>query len=156
MRAPTKWRPARLLRIDMVYISVVLLITASARGIDYCTGNDSGARSPAPGQKSILVGIEAAFPLWMWGVMILTASTLLGLGILRGWHAYVWVGHVLLSAFYTALCFGLLPGYLDRPWADGIRNAIGLILPAMLHYLLWWRMGPKPIDPWRFDGPAAA
>lgn len=148
MSAMKKWRPARLRRIDLVNVTVVLVITSGVRGLDYVTGEDSGARTPKPGQRPVLVGIESAFPLWVWGMLTLTGTALLIVGMIRSWHVYVWAGHVILSAVYAALCVGLLPGYFHREWFDGIRSAAGLLLPTALHSLIWWRMGPKPIEGW--------
>lgn len=156
MRSPTKWRPARLRPFDILLITIALWVTATIRGLDYLTGDDAGARPPRPGQTNALVGIEAAFPLWLWGISMVIACTLLGLGVLRGWHAYVWWGHVLLSVIYTGLCVGLIPGYLDRSAFDGIRSASGLLLPVVVHFLIWWRMGRRPIDPWRTADATAA
>jgi hypothetical protein len=155
MQAPARWKPARLRRFDLVVITLGLWLTATIRGLDYITGDDSGARPPKPGQTNVLVGIEAAFPLWMWGVIILTGTALLGVGVIRSWHAYVWWGHVILAAVYLALTVGLLPGYLGREWFDGIRGASGLILPTVLHSLIWWRMGRRPVETWRVYGATA-
>jgi hypothetical protein len=66
---------------------------------------------------------------------------ILTVGMLNRWHAFVWTGHVILCLAYAGLCVGLVFGYLDRPWFDGIRSGTGL---ALLHYLLWWRMGFRP------------
>jgi hypothetical protein len=142
---PRRWQPARLRRNDLTLISLLLLTTALSRGLDYLTGTDSNARGPKPGVPSVLVGIEAAFPLHWWGAAIVIGVALLVVGMGRRWHFPVWAGHVVLSAIYAALCIGLLAGYLERPWLDGIRGATGLILPFGLHTLIWWRMGPRPV-----------
>lgn len=151
MRAPARWQPARLRPVDVSLVTTLLCITAAFRGLDYLTGDDANARGPKPGTESALVGIEAAAPLFVWGIAIIGGVLLIIVGMRRRWHVYVWCGHVLLSAVYLALASGLLPSYLDRTWFDGIRSATGLLLPTGLHLLLWFRMGPKPIDPWRTD-----
>ncbi|MFW6776059.1 hypothetical protein ACOACO_17380 [Nocardioides sp. CPCC 205120] len=149
------WQVARLTRIDVVRLTWLLFALALVRGFDYVTGDDARLAQPPPeplgtvlgySPRSALVGVEAAFPLWIWGALILLAVSLLAVGLLGRWHRYVWLGHVVLSAAYTGLAIGLAYGYFERPWLDGIRSASGLVLPACLHTLLWWRMGPKPID----------
>ncbi|GAA0189828.1 hypothetical protein GCM10008944_01700 [Cytobacillus oceanisediminis] len=138
------WAPARLLSTDVAVMAVGLGSLAMIRGLDYSTGNDAMVRAPLPGTEPALVGIEAAFPLWIWGAAILTGSTTLLGGVLLRRHFPIWLGHVILCAIYAALCVGLTVGYLDRPWLDGIRSGTGLALPALMHYLLWWRMGARP------------
>lgn len=147
-----RWQVATLTRIDVVRLTWLLWGLGVVRGLDYGTGADTAiaAGTPAPAfvghaPVSALVGIEAAFPLWIWSILILTSSGLLLVGLVRRWHSWVWVGHVALSALYLALSLGLAYGYLDRPAFDGIRTATGLLFPASLHALLWWRMGPVPI-----------
>ncbi|KQY58307.1 hypothetical protein ASD11_01175 [Aeromicrobium sp. Root495] len=141
-----RYAPARLLGADVRIVSLALAATATVRAYDYLTGHDTQARPPQPGQTPVLVGIEAAAPLWLWGLGILAGTTALCVGIyvLRA-HFLVWAGHVWLFAVYLALTIGLTAGYLDRPWLDGVRSGAGLALPTVLHCLLWWRMGPHPV-----------
>lgn len=140
-----RWSPARLLVLDVVFITAILATTAGVRAWDYLTGEDASARSSVPGKPSVLIGIEAAFPLMWWGLAIGVGVVLVSIGILTRSHLPVWIGHVILSALYTGLAVGLIGGYLDRPSFDGIRNGVGLLLPAALHALLWIRMGPQPV-----------
>lgn len=155
-RRPVPWVPARLLRLDVRVLTVVLLATATVRSFDYMTGHDADTRGPQPGVPNALVGIEALFPLYVWGLLMLTSITVLAVGMVSKWHAYVWWGHVLLCALYTGLCAGLVYGYLQRDDFDGIRTGAGLALPASLHLLLFLRMGRRPANPWRtVDGRAA-
>lgn len=151
LKAPARWRPARLRPFDVGLVTLLLIVVAAFRGLDYLTGDDSGARSPQPGKPSALVGIEAAAPLHLWGWLIILGVALIAVGMWRRWHFPVWVGHVVLFATYLGLCVGLLPAYLGRSDFDGIRTATGLIVPVGLHLLLWFRMGPRPVDPWRAD-----
>lgn len=144
MRGAARWAPARLLSADVMVMAVGLGSLAMIRGLDYSTGRDAAARAPLPGTEPALVGIEAAFPLWIWGAAILVGATTLLVGVLFRLHFTIWLGHVILCAVYAALCVGLTFGYLDRPWLDGIRSGTGLALPALMHYLLWWRMGARP------------
>ncbi|MFC5676080.1 hypothetical protein [Aeromicrobium endophyticum] len=146
MKPPARWRPARLLIADVVVLTIGLTSVAAIRGFDYSTGDDSRARGPKPGVESALVGIEAAFPLWTWGLMLGAGVAFLIVGMTCRWHSFVWTGHVILCFAYAGLCAGLVAGYLDRPWFDGIRSGAGLALPALLHYLLWWRMGFRPVE----------
>jgi hypothetical protein len=151
-RRPRPWQVAQLTRVDVVRLTWLLWAVALIRGADYATGNDGSWPAPIAvplGQAppSALVGIEAAFPLWVWAAMIITSCAVLLLGMLRRWHAWVWAGHVALSAIYLGLSVGLLVGYLDRPWFDGVRNSTGLLVAMALHALLWWRMGPAPVTP---------
>lgn len=151
-RGPRRWQVAQLTSVDVVRLTWLLWGVALVRGADYATGHDDAWPAPVAAAlghhpRSALVGIEAAFPLWVWAAIITTACVLQLVGMVRHWHAWVWAGHVLLSATYLGLSVGLMYGYVDRPWLDGIRNGVGLIIPVALHTLLWWRMGPAPVVP---------
>lgn len=149
-RGPRRWQVAQLTRIDVVRLTWLLWVVALIRGLDYATGHDDAWPTPVAvplghAPKTALVGIEAAFPLWAWAPMFLTACLVLLVGITRRWHAWVWAGHVALACLYLGLAVGLMAGYAERPWLDGIRNSTGLLVAAALHALLWWRMGPRPV-----------
>lgn len=147
---PKRWQVAVLTRVDVVRLTWLMWSVAVVRGLDYGTGHDD-AWPPAVATplghvpKSALVGIEDAFPLWIWAAMFLAACAVQLVGMVRHWHAWVWLGHVALSALYLGLAVGLLVGYAERPWFDGIRNSTGLLVAMALHALLWWRMGPAPV-----------
>ncbi|MEF7710307.1 hypothetical protein V4W75_26975, partial [Bacillus cereus] len=60
-------------------------------------------------------------------------------------HLIVYIGHSILAVTYSALAVGILAASLTRPWLDGVRGASVLILPTLMHWLIWWRTGPAPI-----------
>lgn len=151
-RRPRRWQVAQLTRVDVVRLTWLLWAVGLVRGLDYATGQDEAWPAPIATPlghvpKSALVGIEAAFPLWAWGALVLAACSVQLVGLLARWHAWVWAGHVMLAAVYIGLAIGLFVGYAERPWFDGVRNSTGLLVAFALHVLLWWRMGPAPVDP---------
>lgn len=149
-RRPRRWQVAQLTRVDVVRLTWLMWAVAMVRGLDYGTGHDdvwpAAVASPLGHvPPTVLVGIEAAFPLWVWSIMFLAAGTTQLIGMVRHWHAWVWAGHVAFSVLYLGLAIGLFAGYAERPWFDGVRNSTGLLVAMALHALLWWRMGPAPV-----------
>lgn len=142
------WRPPVFGRADSRLIILLFCYSAVVRGLDYATGRDGTAASPA----SPLAVIEQAMPLPVWAALILGAVATLLLGMLGRWSPLVITGHVTLALVYAGLFAGLLPEYLVRSWADGIRGAGGLAVPVVVHILCaartrWerhgWRAGSR-------------
>lgn len=140
-RSPDPWRlgswePARLGLSDSIGITLLLTIVGLIRGFDYLTPKST--MSPA------LSVVEAAFPLWVWGIMFAVPSVFLAVSALGRIHAGVWVGHWLLVIAYFGLAVGLGVEYLGRPWFDGIRTVGSLAVPFAIHGLVAFRTGWRP------------
>lgn len=140
-RSPDPWRigswePARLGLSDSIGITLLLTLVGLMRGFDYLTPKTTA--SPA------LSLVEAAFPLWVWGVMFAAPSVFLAVSALARVHAGVWIGHWLLVIAYVGLATGLGAEYVQRPWLDGIRTVGALFVPLALHGLVAFRTGWRP------------
>ena len=130
------WEPARLGLSDSIGITLLLTLVGLMRGFDYLTPKTTA--SPA------LSLVEAAFPLWVWGVMFAAPSVFLAVSALARVHAGVWIGHWLLVIAYVGLATGLGGEYVQRPWLDGIRTVGALLVPLALHGLVAFRTGWRP------------
>ena len=130
------WEPARLGLSDSIGITLLLTLVGLMRGFDYLTPKTTA--SPA------LSLVEAAFPLWVWGVMFAAPSVFLAVSALARVHAGVWIGHWLLVIAYVGLATGLGAEYVQRPWLDGIRTVGALLVPLALHGLVAFRTGWRP------------
>lgn len=125
------WRPPVLGRSDSRLIILLFCYSAIVRGLDYATGRDGTAAAAS----SPLAVIEQAMPLTVWAALILGAVAVLLVGMIGRWSPFVITGHVVLATIYAGLFAGLLPEYLVRSWADGIRGAGGLAVPVVVHIL---------------------
>lgn len=140
-RSPDPWRvgswePARLGLSDSLGLTILLTFVAALRGFDYLT--PTSTESPA------LSIVEAAFPLWIWGLMFAVPAVFLAISAIARIHAGVWIGHWLLVISYVGLTTGLGAEYLARPWFDGIRTAGSLAVPLLIHALVAFRTGWRP------------
>ena len=140
-RSPDPWRvgswePARLGLSDSIGITILLTLAAAVRGIDYLT--------PRVYPSPALSVVEAAFPLWVWGVMFSAPAVFLAVSALARVHAGVWIGHWLLVIAYVGLAAGLGVEYAGRPWFDGIRTIGSLAVPCAIHCLVAFRTGWRP------------
>ena len=140
-RARGDWEPVRLPIGDVLLVLCAMSFQAWVRGLDYGTGND-GTRTHA------LYIVEQTFPpfgLKAWSALFLTGALVLAGGILLRRHFVVWLGHAVLWITYFALGIGLaVQSFNTPPWFDGIRNATVLTTVIVLHFLMWFRMGPRP------------
>ena len=103
-RSPDPWRigswePARLGLTDSIGITILLTLAAAVRGFDYLT--------PRVYPSPALSVVEAAFPLWVWGLMFALPAIFLAVSALARIHAGVWIGHWLLVIAYVGLATGL-------------------------------------------------
>lgn len=130
------WEPARLGLSDSIGITMLLTGVSLIRGFDYL--------APKTTATPALSVVEAAFPLWVWGLMFLVPSIFLAISALTRVHAGVWIGHWLLVIAYFGLATGLGVEYLGRPWFDGIRSAASLAVPFGLSALVALRTGWRP------------
>lgn len=137
LRLRGNWQPARLTYIDLWALVSVLVVQAILRGADYATGNDN-ARS--------LGVIEKAAPLWMWSTVLFVGAGFLLVGALLRRHFLVWLGHGVLWVSYLAIFIGLALAVLHQPHYDGLRFVIAIMTTLTLHFLLWLRTGPRPLD----------
>ena len=140
-RSPDPWRvgswePARLGLSDSIGLTILLTFAAVVRGIDYLTPRSYSSPS--------LSVVEAAFPLWVWGLMFSAPAVFLAVSALARVHAGVWIGHWLLVIAYVGLAAGLGVEYFGRPWFDGIRTVGSLAVPCAIHCLVAFRTGWRP------------
>lgn len=134
---PGSWEPGRFRPSDALIIKVTLIAMGLWRGFDYLT---SAGMAPGPAQESM----QTAFPLYVWGVLVLVPTLLLAAGLALRVHFAIWLGHGLFAAVYAALLVSLMLVYIDRPLFDGIRSATVLLAPLVLHIVLCSRTGWKP------------
>lgn len=144
---PHRWAPVRLGAADTTVLSVALVIIGLIRAYDYLTGPD--VWDDEISHKPYLVGIEGAFPLWIWGVAILLSVAVLITGMVRRWHFWVFLGHCMLGIIYAGLTVGLFVGYMDKEALDGVRGAVAMLTPAIYCLIVAVRMGAKPLELWR-------
>lgn len=132
------WRPAAFTPADLWVLLGGLVAIASLRGLDYATGDDRVSQS--------LSVVEDAFPLPVWGAFTLAAASVLALGITARVHAAVFIGHGLLAGVYLALGVGVALSVRELgPWWDGIRSGGDLLFFGLLHGVLCFRTGPRPL-----------
>lgn len=137
------WRQAQLLTMDITLIIYATIFMALARGYDYGTGREMGVNGMRPSPALSLV--ERTAPLWLWSSAFLVGGVILLWGVLSRTHLVVWLGHAWLAWTYAILCVGIFIPTLGAPWVDGVRSAATLVLPALIHYQLSIRTGPKPM-----------
>lgn len=130
---PGSWSPGRLGLVDSMCLTCVLIVLALVRSYDYLT--PSGRPTPS------LAVVEAAMPMTVWGIVFGTLAVVLVVSVLARVHAGVWIGHWALGIAYAALAVGLGSEYVTHPWFDGIRTAIGMVLPAYVHIVIGMRTG---------------
>ena len=130
------WEPARLGLSDSIGLTILLTFAAAMRGYDYLT--------PKVHPSPSLSVVEAAFPLWVWGLMFALPAIFLAVSALARIHAGVWIGHWLLVITYVGLGTGLGVEYLGRPWFDGIRGVSSIMIPCAIHCLVAFRTGWRP------------
>ena len=112
----------------------VLLAAALVRGLDYMLLPQE--------PPEILSVVEAAAPIWVWGLGLVVGVLLAG----TGWPSRFWpgaiVGHAVLAGIYAALAAGMVArGYTDIAgvgWRDGIDFG-GVALVHVLLVVLAWR-----------------
>ena len=146
-----RWMPARFGWADTTLMSIGVCIVALVRSYDYLTGEDAWYTShpDAAERPASLVGIEAAFPLWWWAMVLIVGAVLILGGMIRKRHFVVFAGHFVLGVTYVGLAVGLLDGYLDVADFDGIRGSATLVPPALYCILVSVRMGVRPPSPWK-------
>lgn len=135
------WTPAPLGQHDTRILLRVLTFCAIARGWDYLT--PPGSPGPAEAGRPTLSTVEAAAPLWVWGLVFLIGGLVLAVGMLARCHRAVWGGLAWLSCCYVPLSVGIILGAASEPWFDGLRSGTVLILPATLSVMLALRTGPR-------------
>ena len=132
------WQPARLRRGDHLLFSIVLVVIAYLRGLDYAFGEDTWMA------KDFMV---AAAPAEVWGFLgFLSGAVVLTYGMLTRRHIFVYIGHGWLALAYglNALAH-LLVVVQDPPYFDGIRGMGATALVALIHALGALRTGPAPL-----------
>lgn len=129
IRAGT-WRPAAFTRGDMTILVAWLCALAVVRAVDYIL-------SPTG------TSVEETGPIWLWSAGLLIGVSLLVVGSLQRRHLLVWVGHGWLGSLYAGITAVAIIDAL-RVWDDWRR--IGPVaIVSVLHWLLWWRTGPRPV-----------
>lgn len=134
---PGSWEPGWFRLSDALIIKITLIIMGLWRGFDYFTPQVTGT-------TTVTETMQTAFPLWVWGMLILVPTLALATGLALRMHFAVWIGHGLLAVVYAALVVSLTMVCIERPMLDGIRSATVLLAPLTLHALLCVRTGWKP------------
>lgn len=147
-KAPQRWRPAKLGPADTTVLSLIVGMVTLIRGYDYLTGDDVWRRAAGEAPPA-LVGVEGAFPLWVWGIVFTVSSLVLFVGMAKRWHFWVFLGHAVLGLFYAGLLVGLMAGYLSVPNFDGIRGAAGTAMKSAYCLIIASRMGSRPLELWK-------
>lgn len=130
------WQPARLTSTDHMLVLYALMIMPIVRAFDYSSGDDASAS---------LTAVEGFAPMWAWAIFFYLGALVLAYGVRARRHLIVYIGHSILAVTYSALAVGILAASMTHPWMDGVRGASVLILPTLMHWLIWWRTGPAPI-----------
>ena len=133
------WQPARLRRGDHLLFSIVLVVIAYLRGLDYASGEDTWMA------KDFMV---AAAPAEVWGFGgFLAGAVALSYGMLSRRHIFVYAGHAWLALSYGLNSLAhLLVVAPDIPYFDGIRGMGATFLVALVHALGALRTGPDPLQ----------
>lgn len=140
---PGSWEPGRFHLSDALVIKATLIFMGLWRGFDYFT---PAVTAPS----TVTETMQTAFPLEVWGILILAPTLALAAGLALRMHFAVWIGHGLLAVVYAGLVVSLMLVYIERPLFDGIRSATVLLAPLVLHALLCVRTGWRP-PKWDLD-----
>lgn len=127
-----QWVAPRLRGRRSTVLMLMFCAAALVRAIDYATGVDGVAATP----NSALGGIERAFPLGVWAAALAVGAGLVLVGMFGRWSHIVALGSALLGGVYFGLSVGLSVEYLGQPWLDGIRDAAGLAVPVVWHFIV--------------------
>lgn len=110
------WRPGGFPPHVSLSVTLVLLIAMGVRGADYAWGDSAKTAHR-------LSEIEAAMPLWVWGVLFL-GSAVIGFAsiLLRFAEGLIWA-HVIGWAIYWAVAVGILIDVYHREPQASFFNA---------------------------------
>lgn len=133
------WVPPTLSRRDVVSLIICWGIVVSSRAWDYLTPI---VEHDQP--RAAYTIIEAAMPLWVWGLLIAAPLAVLVISMIRHVHAGVWAGLMGIAVVYLGLGCGLTVEYLTREWADGIRAGLPPLGLAYSTGLIGLRTGWRP------------
>ncbi len=139
------WRPAELDGVDLWVLLFGLLTVATVRGADYATTPSPVRTQPGPPLPATSV-IEAAFPLWIWGIAMFAGAAVLLVGITSRAHLAVFIGHGWLFMIYGALAIGVVASLGSRDSWNGYRSAGDLAFISAMHFVVALRTGPAPSE----------
>lgn len=127
-RPTGSWAPG--LQADLSLVAMWAFgLEATIRGIDYATGDRAGV-------TEALSVVEAALPLQVWGVLILTGATTFLTGAIMRKHNPIIAGSLILMATYMALAVGLFMRMVERGWPwDGFRTPTMFVAISALYGL---------------------
>lgn len=104
----------------LLALQVLLALQGASRGMDYVL-----ARPKDMPVSPSLVSIEAALPLWVWGIGFLVAAGAVFTGLYAGRISLIVFGHIVLTGLYGAFSWGLLA---DAPIYSVPMAALGAVI----------------------------
>lgn len=129
------WQPARFRWADHAVVSVLLIVVAYLRGLDYLIGDDVWSA------KDFML---ATAPEWVWGgVGFVLGATILTWGMATARHMIVYVGHGWLGTAYAvnslALILAVAPSWGVAVVLAGVFFIAGVAVGC--HWLMARRKG---------------
>ncbi|WGH22059.1 hypothetical protein [Gordonia phage MerCougar] len=109
-----EWTPTVPFPLRAVILALWALEPIS-RGLDYITGEHN--------PTATLSKVEAAFPLWFWGLLCLASGILILTGFAGRWRRVSIIGLYFAGAAYIALACGFTAAVYERG-GDGFRTPI--------------------------------
>lgn len=137
------WVPGHFRPSITLAAKLVLMVAMMVRGIDYAAG-DSGDTARR------LATVEAAAPLWAWGVVFIAAASLGFLGMILHRREMVFQAHLAGWAFYWALGIGVIIDVLQRSHdpAAGLYASLAVAIVGSILVVLTILRGPAYYDWW--------
>lgn len=117
------WQPWR---VNWLILAVEAFMTlqSASRGMDYVQDR------PAQAPTASLSTMEAALPLWIWGLAFLLGSGAVFFGLYGGWWSPIVGGHAALTGLYGAFAYGVLDQAPVRNLWLALAGGI-LLLPGL-------------------------
>lgn len=106
----------------LLVAQVAVLAGSVVRGADYLRQDDDAA--------SVLSRVQDSAPLIVWGVVLVVAGAGGLIGLAGHWGRVIAVGHLLATAAYASISYGLL---WVTGFGPGIRTPFGLMVVAVIH-----------------------
>lgn len=118
----------------LLALQVLLALQGASRGMDYVLARPKG-QPTAPS----LASIEAALPLWIWGIGFLIAAAAIFIGLYAGRVSLIVFGHVVLTGLYGAFAWGLLAEAPIYSLPMAVVGAVVLIIGIKFGIERWKR-----------------
>lgn len=126
-----KWRPGMPQEVSVV-ITILFTLETLVRGLDYITGDREGITLS-------LTVVETAFPLQVWGALLILSSLSIFVGIILRRPWWIIYGSFATSSIYLGLTWGLFLKMLERGWPwDGYRTPVMFLVVVAFWSLIGW------------------